>query len=52
MNSTKKNFMQNEIKSVNSVGQFIRANLSYLLLTSPPKVFQKYKRKTYDMKYL
>ena len=52
MNSTTENFMRNEITSVRSVGQFIRANLSYLPLTSPPKVFQKYKRKTYYMKYL
>ena len=29
MNSTTEDFMQNEIKSMRSVGQFIRANLSY-----------------------
>ena len=33
--------MQNEVRTM-KVGQFIRANLSYLPLTSPPKVFQKY----------
>ena len=52
MNSITEDLMQNEIKPVISVGQFIRANLSYLPLTSPPKVFQKYKRKTYYIKYL